>query len=191
MKLTDLIDKVRVYNSSAEVDVVRRAYDFSARVHKGQKRQSGEPYLTHPLAVAGIVADLRLDVPSIAAALLHDTVEDTLTTLEEVESLFGAEIAALVDGLTKIDKLDLVSKQARQGENFRKLLLAVIEKFAGFLCRFEGIVGGEHHPVAAQRDLQALHSAVEGFLQRCAGCGRGRDVVEQAVLGEPFLGFSE
>jgi len=125
MKLNDLIDKVRVYNSGAEVDVIRQAYDFSARMHKGQKRESGEPYLTHPLAVAGIVADLRLDVPSVTAALLHDTVEDTLTTLEEVDTLFGAEIAALVDGVTKISQINFTSREEKQAENFRKMILAM------------------------------------------------------------------
>ena len=157
MKLTDLIDKVRVYNSSAEVDVVRRAYDFSARVHKGQKRQSGEPYLTHPLAVAGIVADLRLDVPSIAAALLHDTVEDTLTTLEEVESLFGAEIAALVDGVTKISQINFTSREEKQAENFRKMILAMARDIRVILIkladRTHNLRTLNHLPPERQHDI--------------------------------------
>ena len=157
MKLTDLIDKVRVYNSSAEVDVVRRAYDFSARVHKGQKRQSGEPYLTHPLAVAGIVADLRLDVPSIAAALLHDTVEDTLTTLDEVESLFGAEIAALVDGVTKISQINFTSREEKQAENFRKMILAMARDIRVILIkladRTHNLRTLNHLPPERQHDI--------------------------------------
>ena len=96
-KLNDLVAKVQAYFPAADVDLIRKAHDFSAKVHTGQKRLSGEPYLIHPIAVADIIADLKLDVPSIVGALLHDTVEDTLTTLDEIRGLFGREIAALVD----------------------------------------------------------------------------------------------
>src|SRR4030095_7774986 len=102
MTLGDLIDKVRTYNPTAPFDVLERAYAFSAEVHHGQRRQSGEPYLTHPLQVASIIADMRLDVPSVATGLLHDTVEDTLATLPQLEELFGDEGAALADGRTEI-----------------------------------------------------------------------------------------
>ena len=98
MKLDGLLNKVEEYLPSAPLDVVRRAYEFSAEKHKNQRRASGEPYVTHPLEVANIIADLRLDVPSIATGLLHDTVEDTLTTLENIEAGFGPEVASLVDG---------------------------------------------------------------------------------------------
>ena len=101
IKINELIDKVKSYYPAADAGLIRTAYDFSAKVHQGQKRLSGEPYLIHPMAVADIIADLKLDVPSIVGGLLHDTVEDTLTTLDEVKSLFGREIAALVDGVTK------------------------------------------------------------------------------------------
>src|SRR5207244_11009555 len=93
---------VRADTPTAPLDGSQRAYEFSASVHKGQRRASGEPYLTHPLQVAGIIADLRLDVPSVATGLLHDTVEDTLATLAQIEQHFGTEIAGLVDGVTKI-----------------------------------------------------------------------------------------
>jgi GTP pyrophosphokinase len=125
MKLNDLLDKVRAYSSSVDVEVIRRAYDFSARVHKGQKRESGEPYLTHPVAVAGIIAEMRLDIPSVVSALLHDTVEDTLTTLDELEANFGSEIATLVDGVTKISQVSFSSREEKQAENFRKMILAM------------------------------------------------------------------
>lgn len=125
IKINDLVEKVQSYYPAADVEAVRRAYDFSARVHKGQKRLSGEPYLVHPLAVAGIIADLKLDVPSIAAGLLHDTVEDTLTTLDEVKHIFGREIAALVDGVTKLSRVNFSSREEKQAENFRKMLLAM------------------------------------------------------------------
>ncbi|MFN8626297.1 MAG: bifunctional (p)ppGpp synthetase/guanosine-3',5'-bis(diphosphate) 3'-pyrophosphohydrolase [Candidatus Binatia bacterium] len=125
MNINGLIDRVRSYDGSADGDLMRRAYDFSAAVHKGQKRQSGEPYLIHPVEVAGIIADLRLDVASVVTGLLHDTVEDTLTTLPELEEKFGAEIAALVDGVTKIGQISFSSREEKQAENFRKMILAM------------------------------------------------------------------
>jgi len=125
MTITDLVEKVRSYNPGANVDLVLRAYDFSAKKHQGQRRLSGEPYLTHPLEVAGIIAELRLDVPSVVTGLLHDTVEDTLATLEELEALFGQEVAGLVDGVTKIGQVTFSSREERQAENFRKMLLAM------------------------------------------------------------------
>jgi GTP pyrophosphokinase len=125
MTITELLERVRTYNPAADVDTVQRAYDFSAEMHRGQRRASGEPYLIHPLQVAGIIADMRLDVPSIATGLLHDTVEDTLVTLPQVEEKFGAEIAGLVDGVTKIGKINFTSREEKQAENFRKMLLAM------------------------------------------------------------------
>src|SRR5207247_6312108 len=123
--VSELIERVRAYNPAATVDTIQKAYDFSAEVHRGQRRLSGEPYLTHPVQVAGIIADLRLDVPSVATGLLHDTVEDTLATLEQIEQTFGAEIAALVDGVTKIGQINFRSREEKQAENFRKMLLAM------------------------------------------------------------------
>jgi GTP pyrophosphokinase len=125
LRVNDLIDKVRSYYPAADGGLIRAAYKFSADVHRGQKRLSGEPYLTHPTAVANIIADLKLDVPSIAAGLLHDTVEDTLTTLDELKGQFGAEIASLVDGVTKLGHAEYSSHQQKQAENFRKMILAM------------------------------------------------------------------
>ena len=125
MNLRDLITKVQEYNPVADVGTLQRAYEFSAEVHRGQKRKSGEPYLVHPLEVAGLIADLRLDVPSVATGLLHDTVEDTLATLPQLESIFGGEIAALVDGVTKIGQISFTSRAERQAENFRKMIIAI------------------------------------------------------------------
>ncbi|OGQ76648.1 MAG: GTP pyrophosphokinase, partial [Deltaproteobacteria bacterium RIFCSPLOWO2_12_FULL_60_16] len=119
------MEKIQAYHPTADVGLIRQAYDFSAKVHKGQKRLSGEPYLVHPMAVAGIIADLKLDVPSVVGGLLHDTVEDTLTTLDEVKGLFGPEIAALVDGVTKLSRVNFTSHEEKQAENFRKMILAM------------------------------------------------------------------
>lgn len=125
MKLEGLIHRVEGYLPGAEVALLRNAYAFSAERHLNQKRASGEPYVSHPLAVAGLVADLRLDIPSIATALLHDTVEDTLTTLGHIEKEFGSEVAGLVDGVTKIGRINFTSREEHQAENFRKMILAM------------------------------------------------------------------
>ena len=127
MRQYELVERVRKYNPHVDEDLLNRAYVYAMRAHGSQKRASGDPYFSHPLEVAAILTDLKLDDSTIVAAVLHDTIEDTDATREEIERLFGPQIGRLVDGLTKIDKLDLVSKQARQGENFRKLLLAVAE----------------------------------------------------------------
>lgn len=126
LRLNDIIERLNSYLplSSEDVETVKRAYIYSAKVHAGQKRVSGEPYLSHPLEVAGILAEMKLDIPTIVTGLLHDTLEDTLASYDEIESLFGSEIAFLVDGVTKISKLPLSSKLAEQAENFRKLILA-------------------------------------------------------------------
>jgi len=135
MTVGELIERVRAYNPGGDVEVIQRAYDFSAEVHRGQRRLSGEPYLTHPLQVASIIADLRLDPPSVATALLHDTVEDTLTTLAQVEERFGPEIAALVDGVTKIGQINFTSREEKQAENFRKMLLAMAKDIRVILVK--------------------------------------------------------
>jgi len=124
VKINDLVEKVQSYYPAADVELIRRAYEFTAKVHLGQKRLSGEAYLIHPVAVADIIAELKLDVPSVVGALLHDTVEDTLATLDEVRGLFGREIAALVDGVTKLGRA-FRSHEEKQAENFRKMLLAM------------------------------------------------------------------
>ncbi len=125
MTVNELVQKVTGYHPAADRDLLRHAYDFSSRVHKGQKRRSGEPFFIHPVEVASLIADLRLDVPSVATGLLHDTVEDTLTTLDEIRREFGDEIAELVDGVTKISQINFSSREEKQAENFRKMLLAM------------------------------------------------------------------
>ncbi len=125
MRQYQLVERVRAYDPGVDEALLNRAYVFSMQAHGNQKRASGDPYFSHPLEVAAILADLKLDDATIAAALLHDTIEDTDTTREEIDDLFGTEIGGLVDGLTKIAKLDLVTKKAEQAENFRKLLVAI------------------------------------------------------------------
>ncbi len=125
IRLNDILEKTVIYTSVTDLDLIRKAYVFCAKVHQGQTRLSGEPYLVHPMEVAGILADLRLDVATVTTGLLHDTVEDTLTTNEELAQLFGEEVARLVEGVTKIGKIHFKTKEESQAENFRKMLLAM------------------------------------------------------------------
>ena len=130
-----LADKAKASHPDADTDLLRRAYDFSAIEHAGQTRRSGEPYLTHPLEVASLVADMRLDDVAIAAGLLHDVVEDTLTSIDRVEELFGAEVAHVVEGVTKISTIPFSSSEERQAENFRKMLLAMVDDIRVILVK--------------------------------------------------------
>ncbi len=125
LRITDILDKVSDYLSQEDQDMIEKAYIFSAAVHQGQVRLSGEPYLTHPMEVAGILSDMKLDTSTIVTGLLHDTVEDTWATKDQIAKAFGNEIAFLVEGLTKISKITLSSQEERQAENFRKMILAM------------------------------------------------------------------
>ncbi len=121
----DLVALVRSYNPNSDAGLIRRAYAYGRRMHAGQTRHSGEPYFTHPVAVAAILTEMRLDDATIVTALLHDTIEDTKSTYADLAASFGAEIAELVDGVTKLTNLQLSSSEAKQAENFRKLLIAM------------------------------------------------------------------
>jgi GTP pyrophosphokinase len=125
LRFNDVADKVLETHPDADLALLQRAYVFAAKAHEGQQRLSGEPYLVHPLEVAGILADMRLDAAAVAAGLLHDALEDTLTTPAEIRRLFGDEVAFLVEGLTKIAKIEFTSARERQAESFRKMLVAM------------------------------------------------------------------
>ncbi len=137
VRFENLLEKVRAYSPDADVELLRRAYVFSAFEHRGQVRHSGEPYLIHPLAVADFLADMKLDAVAIAAGLLHDVVEDTLTTIERIQELFGPEVAHVVEGVTKISAIPLSasSSEERQAENFRKMLLAMVDDIRVILVK--------------------------------------------------------
>ena len=124
--VTQLLSKLETYLTPDQVDTVREAYEFGAQAHKGQKRLSGEPYIAHPVAVADLLADLRLDAPTIVAAILHDVIEDTPTAKDEVAGKFGREVADLVDGVSKLDQIQFRSRAEAQAESFRKMLLAMV-----------------------------------------------------------------
>jgi guanosine-3',5'-bis(diphosphate) 3'-pyrophosphohydrolase len=127
MRQYDLVERVRSYNPNTNEDLLNRAYVYAMKAHGSQTRASGDPYFSHPLEVAAILTDLKLDDATIVAALLHDTIEDTEATRAEIDQLFGPEIGALVEGLTKLKRLELVSREAKQAENLRKLLLAIAD----------------------------------------------------------------
>src|SRR6476469_1279266 len=135
IRFEDLVEKVRASNPEADTELLRRAYVFSAFEHKGQVRHSGEPYLVHPLEVADLLADMKLDVVAIAAGLLHDIVEDTHTPIERIRELFGTDIAHVVEGVTKLGSIQFSSKEERQAENFRKMLLAMVDDIRVILVK--------------------------------------------------------
>ena len=124
-RIEDIIDQIDAYHPTADLNLVEKAYIFSASAHQGQVRRSGEPYLSHPIEVSGILADMKLDVATVSSGLLHDTVEDSATTIETIRELFGEEIAIIVDGVTKISQMHFASAAERQAENMRKMILAM------------------------------------------------------------------
>jgi guanosine-3',5'-bis(diphosphate) 3'-pyrophosphohydrolase len=125
MRQTDLVERVQAYDPAADEALLNKAYVYAMTAHGKQFRASGDPYFAHPLEVAAILTELKLDVPTIVTALLHDTIEDTLVTYEDVQKNFGDEIAGLVDGVTKLSQLEVFSERTKQAENFRKLMLAI------------------------------------------------------------------
>ncbi len=135
IRLSDILDQIHSYLPEADTILVEKAYVYSAKVHQGQIRLSGEPYLSHPLAVAYTLAKMKLDLPTIAAGLLHDTIEDTCATKEEIRSLFGEEVASIVDGVTKISTMPVASRLEKQAENLRKMLLAMAKDIRVILVK--------------------------------------------------------
>ncbi|MFZ2587819.1 MAG: bifunctional (p)ppGpp synthetase/guanosine-3',5'-bis(diphosphate) 3'-pyrophosphohydrolase [Alphaproteobacteria bacterium] len=151
----ELVDKIQAYNPKANVGLINRAYVYSMKAHGNQRRASGQPYLIHPLEVANILADLRLDDATIAAGLLHDTLEDTLSTAEELEALFGKDVRELTEGVTKLSKVTFGDKSVEQAENFRKLLLAMSQDIRVLLIKLADRVHNmrtlEHKKIESQR----------------------------------------
>src|SRR5919106_2071671 len=138
IRLNDILQRVVAYRPDPDLDILKKAYVYSAKVHQGQLRKSGEPYLVHPLEVGGILAQLKLDEASIVAGLLHDTIEDTLATSEELTELFGTEVATLVDGVTKLSKFSAsaaMSQEEKQAENFRKMIVAMAQDIRVILVK--------------------------------------------------------
>ncbi|HUI67606.1 MAG TPA: bifunctional (p)ppGpp synthetase/guanosine-3',5'-bis(diphosphate) 3'-pyrophosphohydrolase [Nitrospirota bacterium] len=135
VRLEDIVECIQNYHPDADVDLLRRAYIFSAKAHQGQTRLSGESYLIHPIEVAAILANLKLDAATVAAGLLHDTIEDTPITSEEIKSMFGEEVAMLVDGMTKLSRMELQSREQREADNFRKMIVAMAKDIRVILIK--------------------------------------------------------
>src|SRR5450432_2579859 len=135
LQAEELIHRVQAYQPLCDGDMIQRAYAYSYQAHSGQKRKSGEPYFIHPARVAGIITELKLDTASVCAGLLHDVVEDTLASTADIEREFGAEVATLVDGVTKLSKINFTSKEDRQAENFRKMVVAMAQDIRVLLVK--------------------------------------------------------
>ncbi|MDA8239759.1 MAG: bifunctional (p)ppGpp synthetase/guanosine-3',5'-bis(diphosphate) 3'-pyrophosphohydrolase [Nitrospiraceae bacterium] len=156
--LKELIEKVRPYSHGKDLRILENAYHFSREAHCSQKRSEGSPYIKHPLSVASILADIKMDLPSIAAGLLHDTIEDTDTTIEDIGRLFGKEVAFIVESLTKLSKVEFRTKKEAQAENFRKMLLAMSEDVRVILIKFADRL----------HNMRTLQHLPEGKRQRIA-----------------------
>ncbi len=159
MTIDTLIEKVLSYNPDADVEVLKRAYVFSSEAHCIQRRVEGSPYIEHPLAVASILADMKMDVATIAAGLLHDTIEDTGTTIKDIKDLFGKETVFLVEAVTKLSKMEFMTREEAQAENFRKMLLAMSEDLRVILIKFADRLHNmrtlQHLPENKQRRIAA------------------------------------
>src|SRR5215212_7776149 len=188
MRQYDLIERVRRYNPNTSEALLNRAYVYAMKAHGEQRRASGDPYFSHPLEVAAILTDLKLDDATIAAALLHDTIEDTQTTRDEIDELFGHEIGTLVEGLTKLKKLDLVTKEAKQAENLRKLLLAIADDVRVLLVkladRLHNMRTLEHAPPDTRRRMAEETIDIYAPLAGRMGMQEMRDELEDLSFRE-------
>ena len=161
----DLMKVLKDSNRPYDFDKITEAYRYAEKAHDGQMRQSGEPYITHPIAVAQILVELGMDTETICAGLLHDVVEDTSSTIEEIKKIFGADVALMVDGVTKLTKLSYSSKEQRQAENVRKMLLAMAKDVRVIIVSLSKSYRGKMHWKMSkkenQRPLEIFFYAVE------------------------------
>ncbi|SNT72070.1 GTP pyrophosphokinase [Amphiplicatus metriothermophilus] len=185
----ELVDRVKAYDPQADEDLLNRAYVFAMKAHGGQMRKSGDPYFTHPLAVAGILTELRADPATVATALLHDVVEDTDTTIDEIRRLFGDEIARLVDGVTKLSQIELKSDASKQAENFRKFVMAMADDVRVLLVKLADRLHNMHTlyhvPDADKRQRVALETMeIYAPLAGRIGVQRFREELEDLAFRE-------
>ena len=186
IRFENILATVRGYQPKADVELLRRAYVFSAKEHRGQLRKSGEPYLIHPLEVANILAEMKLDVVSVSCGLLHDVVEDTLTTTEALTELFGKEVADIIEGLTKLSKIQFSSKEEHQAENFRKMLLAMTDDIRVILIKLADRLHNmrtlqhlaEERRLAIAKETLDIYAPLAGRL----GMGRIKEELEELCL---------
>ena len=182
IRLEDILAKVGKHHPQDNLDLIRRAYIFSAKEHKGQVRASGEAYLSHPLEVANILAEMKMDAVTVSVGLLHDVVEDTLVSLEDVEAIFGPEVAHIVDGVTKISQIQFTSKEEKQAENFRKMLLAMTDDIRVIMVKFADRIHNMRtleYLSADRREAIALETMeIYGPLANRLGMGKVRGELE-------------
>ena len=185
-RFEDILDRVATYNPDVEQDLLRKAYVFSAREHRNQKRRSGEPYLVHPLEVAYILANLELDTASIVSGLLHDVVEDTLTTIDHVSDKFGGDVAHIVSGVTKISKLKFSSSQEAEAENLRKMILAMVDDVRVILVkladRLHNMRTLEHLPPEKRERISRETKEIYAPIANRLGIGRIKDELEDLAF---------
>lgn len=184
--LDQLLDRIRSYSADADLGLVRKAYDFSAKAHEGQLRRSGEPYLQHPIAVAGVLSSLKTDVVAIVAGLLHDTLEDTVATAAELEREFGKDVVHLVDGVTKIGKITFRSYEEKQAENFRKMLLSMADDIRVVLIkladRLHNMRTLEHLSPAKRKEIAQETLEIYAPLANRLGIGWIKNELEDLCL---------
>ena len=186
IRFENILEKVRAYQPDGDLALLRRAYVFSAKEHRGQLRKSGEPYLIHPLEVANILAELKLDVVCVVCGLLHDVVEDTLTDIDSVSEYFGTEVAHIIEGLTKISKMKFSSLEEHQAENFRKMLMAMVDDIRIILIkladRLHNMRTLQH--LSEERRLRIANETLEIYapLAGRLGIGRIKSELEELCL---------
>src|SRR5215469_5635108 len=185
-KFHQLLGKVAENRPSDDLEIIRKAYDFSLKHHQGQTRASGEPYLIHPLEVSLVLADMKLDSTAIAAGLLHDAIEDTPVTHEDVRREFGDQVAHIVEGVTKIDKIDFASREERQAENVRKMVLAMVSDIRVVLIkladRLHNMRTLKHLPEERQQAIARETLEIYAPLAHRLGMGKVRGELEDLAF---------
>lgn len=188
-KFRELLKRMREYRPQDDLDIVRRAYDYSQRVHSGQTRASGEPYLVHPLEVALVLAEMKMDPVAVAAGLLHDSVEDTSTTIVDIRKEFGEQVAHIVEGVTKISQIDFATHEEQQAENLRKMMLAMVDDIRVVLIkladRLHNMRTLEHLPLDRQQKIAKETLEIYGPIAHRLGMGKIRGELED--LGFRYL----
>src|SRR5512141_222246 len=188
-RFRDLMNQVRAYRPNDDLDLIKKAYEFSLRYHTGQTRASGEPYLIHPLEVACVLAEIKLDPIAIAAGLLHDLVEDTAVTILEIQKEFGEQVAHIVEGVTKISKIDFHTREERQAENLRKMMLAMVDDIRVVLIKLADRLHNMRtlHHLPEERRLVIARETLEIYAPIAHRLGMGKIRGELEDLGFPYV----
>src|ERR1700733_8921248 len=189
MRQFELVELVKSYDPKGDEGALNRAYVYSLKAHGNQKRDSGDPYFSHPVEVAGLLAQMKLDTALIVTGLLHDTVEDTVATLDDIDHVFGPEIARLVDGVTKLSRIELQSDQTKQAENFRKLVLAMSEDIRVLLVKLADRLHNMrtlHHIKDADKRRRIARETLEIYapLAERIGIEKMQDELEDLAFAE-------